>query len=120
MRLGSPFIIKPTKKQSGGFLGTLLASIDVSLLLKALTGNSIQGYSRYCKCQFLTLVILCNRASPSENLRSRDFTEIHSSRLDETRREAFSSASFILRLYTVEETVTGLSFVKELTRKLKD
>ena len=119
MKLGSPFIIKPTKKQSGGFLGTLLASIDVPLLLKALTGNSIQGYSRYCKCQFLTLVILCNRASPSENLRSRDFTKIHSS-LDETRREAFSSASFILRLYTVEEPVTGLSSVKEPTRRLKD
>ena len=119
MKLGSPFIIKPTKKQSGGFLSTLLASIDVPLLLKALTGNSIQGYSRYCKCQFLTLVILCNRASPSENLRSRDFTEIHSS-LDETRREAFSSASFILCLYTVEEPVTGLSFVKELTRRLKN
>ena len=119
MKLGSPFIIKPTKKQSGGFLGTLLASIDVPLLLKALTGNSIQGYSRYCKYQFLTLVILCNRASPSENIRSRDFTKIHSS-LDETRREAFSSASFILRLYTVEEPVTGMSFVKELTRRLKD
>ena len=49
MKLGSPFIIKPTKKQSGGFLSTLLASIDVPLLLKALTGKSIQGYSRYCK-----------------------------------------------------------------------
>ena len=47
MKLGSPFIIKPTKKQSGGFLGTLLASIDVPLLLKALTGNYIQAHSRY-------------------------------------------------------------------------
>ena len=79
MRLGSPFIIKPTKKQSGGFLCTLHASISAPLLLKALTGNGIQGYSRYCKCQFLTLVILCNRTSPSEHLRLRGFTEVHSS-----------------------------------------
>ncbi|RMX39020.1 hypothetical protein pdam_00024352 [Pocillopora damicornis] len=32
MWLGSPFIIKPTKEQSGGFLGTLLASSGVHLL----------------------------------------------------------------------------------------
>lgn len=31
----------------GGFPGELLASIGVSLLLKALTGNGIQAYSRY-------------------------------------------------------------------------
>ena len=47
MRLGSPFIIKPTKKQNGGFLSILPASVVVPLLLKALTGNGIQGYSRY-------------------------------------------------------------------------
>ena len=47
MRLGSPFIIKPTKKQSGGFLSILPASVVVPLLLKASTGNGIQGYSRY-------------------------------------------------------------------------
>ena len=44
---GSPFIIRPTKKQSGRFFGTLLASIDVPLLLKALNSNGIQDYSRY-------------------------------------------------------------------------
>ena len=42
IRLGSPLIIKATMKQSGRFLGTLLASIGVPLLLKALTGNYIQ------------------------------------------------------------------------------
>ena len=46
-RLGSPFFTKPTKKQSFRFLSTLLASIDVPLLLKALTGNGIQDYSKY-------------------------------------------------------------------------
>ena len=44
---GSPFIIRPTKKQSGRFFGTLLASIDVPLLLKALNSNGIQDYSRH-------------------------------------------------------------------------
>ena len=42
----SPFIIRPTKKQSSGFLVTLLARIDVPLLLKELTRNGLQGYSR--------------------------------------------------------------------------
>ena len=46
LRSGTHFIIKPTNKQSSGFLGTLLASIDVPLLLKALTSNGLQGYSR--------------------------------------------------------------------------
>ena len=36
------------------------------------------------------------------------------------RHWAFSFASLILPLYMVKEPVTGLSFVKELTRKLKD
>ena len=31
--------MKPTKTQSGGFLGTLLASIGIPLVLKALTGR---------------------------------------------------------------------------------
>ena len=83
MRLGRPFITKPTKKQSGGFLCTLHASIDVPLLLKVVTGNGIQGYSRYCKCQLLTLVILCNCTSLSEHLRSHDCTKVHST-LDQT------------------------------------
>ena len=46
MWLGSPFIIKPTKEQSGGSLGTLLASSGVHLLYKALTSNVMQSYSR--------------------------------------------------------------------------
>ena len=36
------------------------------------------------------------------------------------RHWASSFASFILPLYMDKEPVTGLSFVKELTRKLKD
>ena len=58
---------------------TLHVSVGMPLFLKALTDDGIQGYSRYCKYQFLTLVILCDLTSPSEHLRSRDFTEVHSS-----------------------------------------
>ena len=36
---GGQLVVKPTKSQSGGFLGTLLASIGVPLLLNALTGK---------------------------------------------------------------------------------
>ncbi len=36
---GNDLKIKPTKRQSGGFLGTLLASIGVPILLRALTGS---------------------------------------------------------------------------------
>ena len=39
---GEQVVIKPTKAQSGGFLGTLLASIGVPLLLNALTGKGLQ------------------------------------------------------------------------------
>ena len=39
---GGQIIVKPSKRQMGGFLGTLLASIGVPLLMKALTGNGLQ------------------------------------------------------------------------------
>ena len=39
---GVQIILKPSKRQMGGFLGTLLASIGVPLLMKALTGNGLQ------------------------------------------------------------------------------
>ena len=39
---GGRVLIKPTKTQSGGFLGTLLASIGLPLLLNALTGKCLQ------------------------------------------------------------------------------
>ena len=42
LQTGSGVVIKPTKKQRGGFLGTLLASIGVPLLLNALTGKGLQ------------------------------------------------------------------------------
>ena len=39
LQTGSGVHIKPTKKQSGGFLGTLLASIGIPLAVKMLTGQ---------------------------------------------------------------------------------
>ena len=47
LQSGGRLIIKPTKVQSGGFLGTLLASIGIPLALKALTGNG-QRPSSHC------------------------------------------------------------------------
>ena len=39
LQSGGKLVIKPTPKQSGGFLGTLLASIGIPMVLKALTGK---------------------------------------------------------------------------------
>ena len=39
LQSGSGVVIKPTKTQSGGFLGTLLASIGIPMVLNALTGK---------------------------------------------------------------------------------
>ena len=41
LQSGSGVVIKPSQKQSGGFLGTLLASIGIPLVLKALTGSGL-------------------------------------------------------------------------------
>ena len=41
LQTGGQLVIKPTKSQNGGFLGTLLASIGVPLLLNALTGKGL-------------------------------------------------------------------------------
>ena len=41
LQSGSGVVVKPTKTQSGGFLGTLLASIGIPLVLKALTGRGM-------------------------------------------------------------------------------
>ena len=46
LHTGGQLVVKPTKTQSGGFLGTLLASIGVPLLLKALTGQGLQVDSK--------------------------------------------------------------------------
>ena len=40
---GNGLVIRPKKTQQGGFLGTLLASIEVPLLLNALTGKGLQA-----------------------------------------------------------------------------
>ena len=42
LQTGNRLVIRPTKTQQGGFLGTLLASIGVPLLLNALTGKGTQ------------------------------------------------------------------------------
>ena len=39
---GGQLVVKPTKTQSGGFLGTLLASIGIPLLMNALSGKGLQ------------------------------------------------------------------------------
>ena len=41
LQTGGQLVINPTKTQRGGFLGTLLASIGVPLLLNALTGRGL-------------------------------------------------------------------------------
>ena len=43
LQSGGKLIIKPTRTQQGGLLGTLLASIGVPLLLNALTGKGFQA-----------------------------------------------------------------------------
>ena len=43
LQSGGEIIIKPTPRQRGGLLGTLLASIGVPLLLNALTGKGLQN-----------------------------------------------------------------------------
>ena len=42
LQTGNGLVIRPTKTQQGGFLGTLLASIGVPLLLNALPGKGTQ------------------------------------------------------------------------------
>lgn len=44
LQTGGQLVMKPTKNQSGGFLGTLLASIGIPILLKALTGKGMQTH----------------------------------------------------------------------------
>ena len=43
LQTGNGLVIRPAKTQQGGFLGTLLASIGVPLLLNALTGKELQA-----------------------------------------------------------------------------
>ena len=43
LQSGGEIVIKPTARQRGGFLGTLLASIGVPLLLNALSGRGLQN-----------------------------------------------------------------------------
>ena len=43
LQTGNGLVIRPTKTQQGGFLGTLLAIIGVPLLLNALTGKELQA-----------------------------------------------------------------------------
>ena len=59
LQSGGQIVIRPTPKQRGGFLGTLLASIGVPMLLNALTGNGLQN--RPCGSQTLAGHGLQNR-----------------------------------------------------------
>lgn len=43
LQTGGQFVIKQSLKQRGGFLGTLLASIGIPMLIKAITGNGLQN-----------------------------------------------------------------------------
>ena len=43
LQSGGQIVIRPTPKQRGGFLGTLLASIGIPMLLNALTGKGLQN-----------------------------------------------------------------------------
>ena len=43
LQTGNGVVIKPTKKQSGGAIGAILASIGIPLLLNALTGKGLQA-----------------------------------------------------------------------------
>ena len=43
LQTGNGFVIRATKTQSSGFLGTLLPSIGVPLLLNALMGKGLQA-----------------------------------------------------------------------------
>ena len=45
LQTGNGLVIRPTKTQSGGFLGTLLASIGIPMLLNALTRKGLQADS---------------------------------------------------------------------------
>ena len=62
LQSGGKLIIKPTRTQQGGFLGTLLASIGVHLLLNALTGKGLQadrtGTNNTCQYTFLVIQLM--------------------------------------------------------------
>ena len=45
LQSGGELVSKPTPKQRGGFLGTLLASIGIPMFVKALTGGNLQNRS---------------------------------------------------------------------------
>ena len=45
LQSGGELVIRPTARQQGGFLGSLLATIGVPLLLNALTGRGLQNRS---------------------------------------------------------------------------
>ena len=48
---------KPTPKQRGGFVGMLLASIGVPLLVKALTGDNIRTRSSLVSCRTPPIIV---------------------------------------------------------------
>ena len=62
LQSGGQLVIKPTRTQQGGFLGTLVASIGVPLLLNTLTGKGLQAdrtgtTNTICQYTFLELKV---------------------------------------------------------------
>ena len=64
---GGQLVVKPTKTQSGGFLGTLLASIGVPLLLNALTGKGLQVDSKRSRRSVNIHVPKINKSTTSKD-----------------------------------------------------
>ena len=64
---GGQLVVKPTKTQSGGFLGTLLASIGVPLLLNALTGKGLQVDSKRSRRSVNVHVPKINKSTTSKD-----------------------------------------------------
>ena len=64
LQSGHGVVIKPTPRQRGGFLGTLLASIGVPLLLNALSGKGLQNRKKGKGLQNRQGLGLQNRPSP--------------------------------------------------------
>ena len=71
---GGQLVVKPTKTQSGGFLGTLLASIGVPLLLKALTGKGLQVDNKRSRRSVNVHVpkVQSNKNTSSKSISSKD------------------------------------------------
>ena len=69
---GGQIIIKPTKAQSGGFLGTLLGAIGIPLLMNALTGRGLQVDNRRSRRSANVYLPRSTVSTASPNSNSKD------------------------------------------------